>query len=246
MSRLSELYKRIIKTKASRCAVIISVGLITLLLMIECGLNWWIRSGLYRSLAADRSQNAKITAKISWLGLGDILKGRVNQVRVNARGCALNDLRYSRLEIDSQGFRFNLTLLLKEKQLKILAMKKTRINGVIEEPDLNEYLNLRYPEYQSRVKIKPGGLVLSGSAHILNRAIPVKLEGDLKAISEKKLRFYPTRLLIANNSVSGALLRIVSQQAPLEFGVMEEWPLKLKGFKLENRKITVAMEELET
>lgn len=246
MSRLSELYQRIIKTKVSRRVIIISVGLITLLLMIESGLNMWVRFGLYRSLASDRIRSTKIVSKVSWLGLGDILAGRVNRVRVNGRDCALNELRYSRLEIDSQGFRFNLRVLLKEKRLKILEMKKTRIKGIIQEAALNEYLNLRYPEYQSSVKIKTGGLILSGSAQILNQVIPVKLEGDLSSISEKKLRFYPTRLLIANSSVSGSLLRIVSQQVPLEFGVMEDWPLKLSGFKLNDQKIMITMEEMET
>ncbi|MGE5606309.1 MAG: hypothetical protein ACM3YE_11555, partial [Bacteroidota bacterium] len=98
MSRLSELYQRIIKTKVSRRVIIISVGLITLLLMIESGLNMWVRSGLYRSLASDRIRSTKIVSKISWLGLGDILAGRVNRFRVNARDCVLNNLRYSRLE----------------------------------------------------------------------------------------------------------------------------------------------------
>lgn len=245
MSRLAELFQRIIKNKVSRPIIIISVGLITLLLMIECGLNWWVRNGLHRSLAADRARGTEIASQMSWLGLGDILAGRVNRFRVNARDCALNNLRYSRLEIDSQGFRFNLRVLLKEKRLKILEMKKTLINGIIEEAALNEYLNLRYPEYQSSVKIKTGGLILSGSAHILNQVIPVQLEGDLKVISEKKLRFYPTRLWIAKNSVSGSLLRIVGEQVPLEFGIMEDWPLKMSAFKLDDQKIMVTMEELE-
>lgn len=246
MSRLLELYQRIKKNKASRNVLIISVGIMTLLLMVEGGLNFWIRSGLHRSLTTDRSESTEITSQISWLGLGDILAGKVNRVRVNAKDCVLNDLRYSRLVIDSQGFQFDLAVLLKGKQLKIMEMRKTRINGIIEEPALNEYLALHYPEYQSRVKIKPGGLILFGSAHILNQIIPVELEGDLKAISGKRLRFYPTRLLIANSSVSGQLLRVVSEQAPLEFGVMEDWPLKVSSFKLEDQKIMITMEELET
>ncbi len=246
MRRFPELYKRILKTKASRRLIIISVGLITLLLMIEWGLNFWIRSGLHRSLATDRSESTEITSKISWLGLKDILAGKVNRVTVNAKDCVLSDLRYSQLLIDSQGFRFDLAVLLKRKELKIMEMKKTRINGIIKEAALNEYLGLRYPEYKSSVKIKPGGLILSGSAQILDRIIPVELEGDLRAISGKRLRFYPTRLLIANSNVSGSLLRIVSEQVPLEFRIMEEWPLKVSAFKLEAQEIKVAMEEFET
>ncbi len=246
MKRLPELLKKLSQQKPARCGILISVGLLVLLFIIEGGLNLWIRSGLRRSLAAEATRRTEIVSKISWLGLGDILAGRVNRLRVNARNCSLNDLQYSSLAIDSQGFRFNVGELLKERRLKIIKMKKTRINGVIDESALNDYLNLRYPGYQSSVKIKPGGLILSGSARILNKTIPVVLEGDLKAISEKKLRFYPTRLLIANNNISGSLLQIVSQQVPLEFGVMEDWPLEISAFKLEDQKIEVIMEEFKT
>lgn len=227
--------------------VIKGIAVVFLILLgLESGLNFWIRSGLRSSLVADTARGYKIDSKVSWLGLGDIFRGQVNQIRINARNCSLNELRYSKLIIDSQGFRFNLPVFLKEKRLEIIEMRKTQINGVIDERALNDYLSLRYPEYQSTLKIKPGGLILSGSAHILNKIIPVKLEGDLRVISEKRLRFYPTRLLIANSNISGSLLRIVSEQVPLEFGIMEGWPLIINDFILEEKKIKVTMEESKT
>lgn len=246
MNRILELIKGIFKLKAARRGIIISVGLIMLLSVIECGLNFWIRSGLHRSLAADSNEKTEIFSRISWLGLGDILAGKVNQVHVNARDCSINNLRYSRLEIDSQGFRFNLKTLLKQKRLQILKMDNTRIDGVIDESGLNDYLNFRYPEYNSSVTIKPGRLILTGSAQVLNQIVPIRLEGDLKAISEKHLRFYPTSLVIANRDISGSLLRIVSEQVPLEFGVMEDWPLQMSDFRLEAQRIKVSMEEINT
>ncbi len=246
MIRLWKLFKGSFKSKAIRGCLIASVGFLLLFFIVECGLNLWIRSGIHRSLAAGAYGKTKIVSRISWLGLSDILAGRVNRIHINAKDCLLSNLRYSRLVIDSEGFRFNLRALLKEKRLRIIEFRRTRINGVLDEQALNEYLNFRYPEYQSSIEIKPGGLILSGSAHLLNRIIPVRLEGNLKAISEKKLRFYPTRLLIANNSVSGSLLRLVSEQVPLEFGVMEDWPLRISGFQLEDQKVIIAMEEIKT
>lgn len=216
------------------------------LLILESGLNFWVRSGLRRSLLSNPGPDYQIQFKVGWLGLGDLLAGRVNRVRVNAKNCSLNELRYSKLVIDSQGFSFNLRAFLKEKRLEITELKKTRISGVVGEQALSDYLNLRYPQYQSAIRIKPGGLELSGTAHILNQIIPVKLEGNLKAISGKRLRFYPTRLIIANSKVSGSLLRIVSEQAPLEFGIMEDWPLKISDFKLEEKRIKISMEESKT
>lgn len=216
------------------------------ILALESGLNYWVRSGLRRSFLSNPGPDYQIQSKMGWLGLSDILAGRVNRVRVNAKNCSLNDLRYSKLVIDSLGFSFKLRTFLTEKRLSITEIKKTRISGVIDEQALNDYLNLRYPEYQSSLKIKSGGLILSGSAHILNQIIPVKLEGNLKAVTDKRLRFYPSRLLIANNKVSGSLLRIVSEQVPLEFGIMEDWPLKISDFKLEEKRIEIAMEESKT
>lgn len=246
MSRIFKLIEGIFKQKIARRGIIMSIGLIMLLFVIECGLNFWIRSGLHRSLAAEPGGKTEISLRVSWLGLGDILAGKVNRVHVNARDCLVNDLRYSRLEIDSKGFRFNLKTLLKQKRLQIIKMDNTRIDGVIAENDLNDYLNFRYPEYNSSVTIKPGRLILSGSAQVFNQIIPIRLEGDLKAISEKRLRFYPTGLVIADRDISGSLLRIVSEQVPLEFGVMEDWPLQMSDFRLEAKRIKVSMEEIDT
>ena len=244
MSRFLELIKEILEQKAARRGIIISVGLIMLLFLVECGLNFWIRSGLQRSLVADPTGKAEISSRISWLGLGDILAGKVDRVHVNARDCLVNNLRYSRLKIDSQGFRFDLKTLLKQKRLQIIQMADTRIDGAIAESDLNDYLDFRYPEYNSSIKIKPGRLILTGSAHVFNQIIPIQLEGDLKAVSDKRLRFYPTSLVIANKDISGPLLRIVSEQVPLEFGVMEGWPLQMRDFRLESQNIKFSMEEI--
>lgn len=246
MRRIVELIKGIIKQKQAYRGIIISIGLIMLFWVIECGLNLWIRSGLHRSLADDPYGKAEISLQVSWLGLNDILAGKVNRVHINARDCLVNNLRYSRLEIDSQGFRFNLKTLLRQKRLQIIKMDQTRIEGVIAENDLNDYLNFRYPEYNSNVKIKPGRLILTGSARVFNQIIPIQLEGELKAISEKRLRFYPISLVIAERDISGSLLRIVSEQVPLEFGVMEDWPLQMSDFRLEAERIKISMEEIDT
>lgn len=246
MSRSFKLIKAIFQQKTTRRGIIMSIGLIILLFVIEWGLNFGIRSGLHRSLAANPSEKTEITLQVSWLGLGDILAGKVNRVRVNARDCLVNNLRYARLEIDSQGFQFDLKTLLKQKRLQIIKMDHTRIEGVIAEKDLNDYLNFRYPEYNSSVKIKPGKLILTGSARVFNQIVPIQLEGDLKAISEKRLRFYPISLVIADRHISGSLLRIVSEQAPLEFEVLEDWPLQMSDFRLEAERIEISMEEIDT
>ncbi len=199
-----------------------------------------------RELTEEAGDKSQITAEISWLRMGDIFAGKVNQIWVNATNCILNDLRYSKLFIDSQGFWFDLPKLLTAKQLQIIKMEPTQIIGVIDEAALNEYLDLRYPEFNSNLRIKKGGLILSGWAYIFKNHVSIELEGDLRAISEKQLRFYPTRLLIADQKVSGTLLRIVSEQLPIEFGIMEGWPLKISSLSLDEKKIKVTMEDIKT
>lgn len=238
-------YWRLIMKPKNRRRLLKTLGaFLILFLALEFGLNMWLRSGLRRGLVADSEASYQIETEMGWLRLTDIIGGRMNRISINARNCTLNDLRYSKLVLESRGFRFDFPVLLRERRLKITAMQETRINGVIDEAALNEYLNLRYPEYQSAVRIKPGGLIFAGSARVLNNNLPIILEGELKVVAERRLRFYPTRLTIAGRKVSASLLRIVGEQVPLEFGIMEGWPLQISDFQLRQKMMEVTMENI--
>lgn len=231
------------KKKSIKLSILITTIIILLIIMTEIGMNYWVRSSIRRELTEGSGMESRVKVRISWLNIRDFFAGKVNQIWIDARNCSLRDLRYSRLTIDSQGFWFGLPELIKEKRLVIIRMKPTQIFAIVNEPALNEYLALRYPELNCNLRVRSGGVVLSGWAPVFNKLVPIELEGDLKAISERHLRFYPTRLLLAGQKVSGALLKIVSEQLPIEFEIMKGWPLKISGLTLDEKKIELNMED---
>jgi hypothetical protein len=235
-----------LKKKSIKLLIQITTILILLTIMTEIGMNYWVRSSMRRELMEGSGMESQVKVRISWLNIRDFFGGKANQIWIDAKNCSLKDLRYSRLTIDSQGFWFDLPELITRKRLEIIRMKSTQIFATVNESALNEYLALRYPELNCNLRIRWGGMVLSGRASVFNKLVPIELEGDLKAISERHLRFYPTRLLIAGQTVSASLLKIVSEQLPIEFEIMKGWPLKISGLTLDEKKIELNMEDTKT
>jgi len=234
------------KKKAIKFSILILTIIILLIIMTEIGMNYWVRSTIRQELIKATAMESKATVNIRWIRISDFFAGKVNQISIDAQNSIFNDLRYSRLTMDCRGFWFDLPQLLKERRLVITRMGLTRIFATVDETALNEYLALRYPELNSNFGVRWGGVVLSGWAPVFNKLVPIELEGDLKVVSERHLRFYPTRLLIAGQKVSGALLKVVSEQLPIEFEIMKGWPLKISGLKLDEKKIELNMEDTKT
>lgn len=232
------------KKKPINLFILIATGVFLFFIITEIGMNYWIRSSIRRELIKGSGMESQATVRISWMNIRSFFGGKVNQIWIDAQNCNLNDLRYSRLTMDSRGFWFDLPELLFEKRLVIIRMEPTRIFALIDEPALNEYLALRYPELNCNLRVRSGGVILSGWALVFNNRVSIELEGDLKVIAERRLRFFPTRLMIADRKLTGTLLKIVGEQLPMEFEIMEGWPLKINSFKLHDRKIEIALEGL--
>jgi hypothetical protein len=245
LNRLKESI-RYLKKKPIKLIILITTGVILCLLMTEIGMNYWVCSSIRRQLIAAAPMESRATVNTGWISISDFFAGKINYISIDAQNSILNDLRYSRLTMDCRGFWFDLPKLVKERRLIILRMGPTQIFATVDETALNEYLDLRYPDFNSNLQVRKGGVILSGWAPVFNKLVPIELEGDLKAISEKYIRFYPTRLLIAGQKVSGALLKIVSEQLPIEFEIMKGWPLKISGLSLDENKIELTMEDTIT
>lgn len=203
-------------------------------------MNYWIRSSIRRQLITV-DPNSRATVKTGWISIGDFFAGKVNYISIDAQNSVLNDLRYSKLIMDCRGFWFDLPKLLKERRLIVPRMGPTQISATVDETALNEYLDLRYPVLNSNLRLRKGGVILSGWAFIFDNRVSIELEGELKAISDKHLRFFPTRLIIAGRKITGTLLKIVGEQLPMEFEIMEGWPLKINRFIIKDRKIEITM-----
>lgn len=213
-----------------------------LLIGVEIGLNIWVRSALETSLLAE-SKTARVNAAISWMGLSDFLSGRVGWVRVDARDCRIGNFNYHQLKIDNHGFIFNLPVLIRERRLMVMSVNRTFAQVTIQTQTLQNYLNVLYSQYQPRIAISPTNIELTGVVKIFGSPLPVRLVGALKLSGPKKLRFDPLSLRLGNKPVSGSLLQFAATQIPLQFTVLEDWPLQITDFSLGNSTIQIKMSE---
>ncbi len=234
----------ILKTSNLRWAGISIIALIYIILPLETGVNFWIRSALSAGLHKGEDPNIQVDISISWLGIKDIFRGSVKWIKINARNCKLNNLKYSRFQLDNRGFSFNLPVLLKKGLFQIFSVRKTRIKAVIAAKDLQDYLNFERPGYGLRVWILTNKIILTGRVFFLGKNVPVELEGRLTSNSAKMIRFYPLKLSIAGHPVSYGLLNLISNQLPLEFAIMEGLPLRITQIRLSQGNLFISLREL--
>ncbi len=211
-------------------------------LIAEIGLNLWVRSALRANLL-DQNGRTRLEASLAWLSLPKLIRGEVDAVKVKGADCRINDLRLSQLRIESSGFRFDLPLLLRERQLRITALNRTRLSARLTETALGDYLNLCYPGYNLGVGMLADRLRLTGIAEIFGSKVPVLLEGGLSTTGPRELRFYPDRLLVGGRSVGQSLLQFVGDQIPLEFSLLERWPVTLSRLSLRPGYLELAWRE---
>jgi hypothetical protein len=244
INELIGVLTRVFQRKGIRPAIYILSGIFLLVLTLEFWLNFQIRTSLRRNLTEGAGPDVRIEAKVSWMNISDLMNGRVKQVWVRGRNCVMNGLSFEELLIDNHGFSFDLPQLLKEKKLNLLSVNQTRINAAINEKGFQEYFDLRYPAFEPGVKVFPGSLRLTGKAQLFGNTVSLGVEGVLMISSPKSLRFYPKRLLVGERAVPREFMKFVSDQIPLEFTLMEDWPLKITGLALKQSSIQISFQEI--
>jgi hypothetical protein len=238
--------KSVFKNRSLRQAGMVMMTLMIVILTLETGLNLWIRSALTAGLHKGNDPDIQVNTSISWLGIKDLLQGRVGWIRMNARNCKINNLKYSRFQLDNQGFSFNLPVLLKEGSLQITTIQTTQIKAVISEKALEDYLNLEHPGYGLGVGILADKILIRGRIFFLGNKVPVEFEGGFTNNSTKMIRFHPLKLSIANHPVSYGLLELIGNQLPLEFPIMEDWPLRITQIRLTEGNLSISLRELNS
>lgn len=248
MKVLSQIYatlQQLFSRKPIRLTVLILAGVFILTLTVEFWLNFRIRASLRRNLTEEAGPGVKLESRISWMNLRDLAQGRIKYVRLRSQNCIINHLGYQELSVDNHGFNFDLPVLLKEKRLKFLAVHETKIQAVITEKALQDYLNFRFAPFQPQLQIFPGRFHLTGRAELYGNTVPLELDGYLTVSSPKHLRFYPNRLLVANKVVPRDFLQFFGTQLPLEFPILENWPLRITGFTLKKGVVTISFQEIK-
>ena len=236
--------KSLLKPKQLRIFVYIMLGTILAIFILEFSLNMWIRASLRKGLSRDLSSTTKIMTAISWLSLDDFFHGRVRWVKINAQNCRVGDLRYAGLQIDNRGFVCNLSKLLRRKELEFISLNQTTVAATIGETALQDYFNLFYPGTGLTLKILPEKWRLSATTEIFGNRVLAQLDGKIAIASEKSLRFYPERLIIAGRVVPRDFLKFIGNQIPLEFSIMERWPLRITGIRLGEGVVFIKFREV--
>ncbi len=246
IDQLLQKIRGFLKIKTIRVGLIILTAIFLCLGAFECWLNFKVRQDLRDSLGWGSGSQVKIKAHLNWLSLVDVLKGRVGWVRIDAQNCLISNLRFAELHLVNEGFTFNLPLLFEKHQLELIHLSKTRIQTLIRASDFSDYVNLFYPQFKPRIKIIPGTVAFSGEARIFGKTVPMELTGFMKILPPKKLRFYPTHLMISGHSASANFLKLVGTRLPLEFELMSEWPLALTSIDLKNSLVVLNLKEMNT
>ncbi len=227
-----------------RLVILVLAGLFLVLLSVEGWLNIWVRSSLKDSLGWGKDPKVKISADLNWLTLFDIAQGKIRWVRVKGENCIISNIRFTSLNFQNGGFTFNLSLLLTKQRLQLLSIGATTVEATVTAKSFSEYLNLLYPQLKPGVKIYPGEFLISSEAKLFEKEVPVQLAGELQISGPKNLRFYPTRLIISGRTVPKDFLRFLGNQIPLEFTLMEDWPLEVKEVTLKRDLLFLSFKEI--
>jgi hypothetical protein len=238
-------FKTIIDNRRLRRALLIFAATVGIILAVELTMNLWIRSSLKTGLAGTGNPDAKVTVSLNWMGIKDLWAGKVGRIKIDARNCRISNLDYDRLQLDNHGFSLDLPVLLKEKRLEITSIQRTKIAASVSERALQDYLNLSHPGFGVGVKIQPGQLRVSGNVLLFGNRVPVELEGSLANPAAKTIEFHPSGFSVARHRVSGEVLNFISNQLPVKFAVMENWPLMITGIQLTQGMLSISLAEYQ-
>ena len=237
-------FKSVVRRPWFRKGLVVAGVAVLLLLLLELGMNFWIRASLRQKLIGHPGSDTRLDAKISWLNLYDLLRGQVRRVAIEAENSTINNLVFANLSITSQGFRFDLPALLQHKELKFLEINKTDVAAVISSQALQDYLNYRNPGSDLRIGVAKEKLLFSGVKELWGNKVPYQISGPLKVSGWQRLRFYPERIFISGQAVPKGFLNFINKQVPLEFGVMESWPLQINYLSLTQNRIRLGFKEM--
>ncbi len=240
---LWERFNQLLAQKYFKAGIVGIATLLVLLVALEFGLNLWVRTALRTSLI-DLETNSQISADLSWFTFGDLAQGRVRFAKVRCTNCKISDLSLSNLDIDSQGFRFDLPLLLRRRELRFLELRQTTVQASLTDKALSRYLRLNYPEYNLDINILPDRVRLTGVAAVFGNTVPLLLEGNVAPVGTKNIRFYPDKLLVSGRSMGSSVLKFLGEQVPLEFPLLAKLPLRLNSLRLKPGGLELSWRDL--
>lgn len=231
------------KSPKIRSTLLIIAGIFIILILVESGLNLWVRSALRRKFVPGGGPGYHLEAQVSWMNMWDLARGNVKYIRLTSNNCQVSELQYRLLRVDNSGLDIDMARLVTEKTIFLERIGRTKVQGVITQTALTQYLRTKYPEFQPEVILLPKQIQLSGLVDLFGNATPVQVRGRLETSGPKTLRFYTENVRIASRKVPEELLKFISTQLPLTFNVMENWPLQIAGLNLKSKELEIELKD---
>lgn len=231
------------ETRAAWQPVLILCSLVGLILLCELALNLWCRAALHGAFARDLRPETRLITSMQWLSLADFGRGRIGRLKVQGKNCRIAGLEYRELTIDSHGLELDWPTLLRTRRLKLKKLGRTRAQALVSEDALQNYLGTLYPDLHPQLKLTTGRLRLGGTVSLFGSPVPLELAATLSISSGKKVRLTPLGIWAAGREVAPALVRFLTGQIPLEFTIMQDWPLELTRLTLKPGTLYLALKE---
>ena len=216
---------------------------IILVLLLELVLNLWCRAALRRAFSQDLRPETRLSTSMKWLSLADFGRGRIGWLKVRGQNCRIAELKYRELTIDNRGLELDWPSLLRERRLRLKRLGRTRAHAVVAADALQSYLATLYPDLHPRLELAAGRLRLGGTANLFGSPVQLELAASLSISSGKKVRLTPLGLWAAGREVAPGLVRFLTGQIPLEFAIMQNWPLELTRLTLKPGALYLALKE---
>lgn len=202
-----------------------------------------IRSSLHRQFIVEAHSSGKIDTEISWIKFTDLFSGKVEWVRISGANCVINDLRFRRFFLNCEGFTFSLSELIKERRLRLISIRPTKVRLTIHERDLTEYMTVKYLDLHPVFKLTKNGVEINALATVYGNKIPITVIGQLLPSGSKKIQFQPESLRISGRQLPQNLIQFISKQIPLEFPVLENWPLQIDSLVTQKNLLQLSLHE---
>ncbi|BAS28773.1 hypothetical protein LIP_2944 [Limnochorda pilosa] len=179
---------------------------------------------LGRLLRSDLKAEGPVIVRVSSMPALELLVGRVDRLRVDARAIHLDDLAVDTLLADVSDLWVDVPSLL-QGRFATGGQGEARARLVLTEEGLNQYLWTKVdPSRRFSIRLAQEGAALEGS--FLGPVLPVRVEGRLLLEGPAHIRFQPERVSVREAELPQPLLRVLGEELVFPVDV-EQLPVEI-------------------
>lgn len=165
---------------------------------------------LTRLLRAPLGAEGSVRVTVTSLPALELLLGRIDRLRIDARSVRLDALGVDTLLADVRDLWVDVPALMQRDFIR-RRQGEARARLVLTEEDLNRYLWTEVdPSRRFRIRLTPDGASLQGS--LFGDVLPVRVDGELILHDPTHIRFQPQRVSVREAQLPEAILRVLGEE----------------------------------